>query len=215
MAALDEASVDALRQRVRTSPYASCYCEENVYRLVDALRHGPHPAYAVFISSRSKFCPVWCQRSARAADEPVMWDYHVVAAVFLPSGAYVCDFDTRLGAVTDALAYVDAALGPAARAPFEYRPRVRVVAAATLVDHFASDRRHMRDDDGTYQAPPPAWAPVRGPAAAAAWNLDSFADTTTPRRHRGAAMDVASFRSWLARTPGRVPSFFQATDVTA
>ena len=35
MAALDDPSVDALRQRVRTSPYASCYCEENVYRLVD------------------------------------------------------------------------------------------------------------------------------------------------------------------------------------
>ena len=37
-----------------------------------------------------------------AAGEPVLWDYHVVAAVFLPSGAYVCDFDTRLDAVTDA-----------------------------------------------------------------------------------------------------------------
>ena len=76
MAELLGASADvvgALRARVMASPYASCYCEENVYQLLVSLRRVPdfRRCFAVFIGSQSPFCPVWCQRSARRAEEPV------------------------------------------------------------------------------------------------------------------------------------------------
>ena len=202
MAELLGASADvvgALRARVMASPYASCYCEENVYQLLVSLRRVPdfRRCFAVFIGSQSPFCPVWCQRSARRAEEPVMWDYHVVCVVLARGRAYACDLDTRLDVASDARRYVDAALGPADGWPAEARPRVRVVAAETFLDHFASDRSHMLRG-GTYSAPPPAWPRIRGPRATGDWNLDSFVDTTTPLRHRGTAMDLASFRSWLS-----------------
>ncbi len=65
--------------------YTSCFCEENVYLLakkcitIDATTKCE--SFVVFISSRSKQTPIWCQKSGRSNESPVVWDYHVVLLV--------------------------------------------------------------------------------------------------------------------------------------
>ena len=69
--------------------------------------------------------------------------------------------------------------------------------AATFLAEFATDRRHMRGADGSYNAPPPARPPVRGPRASTDWNLDEFWDVDSRLEHRGAAASVAELKNWL------------------
>jgi len=64
--------------------YASCYCEENVYKLVkhvekcspESLNH----VWTVFISNNEKCVPLWQQKAGRDEDGLVTWDYHVGVA---------------------------------------------------------------------------------------------------------------------------------------
>jgi hypothetical protein len=71
-------AIDYLTENIQ---YTSCFCEENVYKLAEKCGAVGYDASVVFISSESKQTPIWCQRSARGPDEPVLWDYHVVLLV--------------------------------------------------------------------------------------------------------------------------------------
>lgn len=189
----------------RASPYTSCYCEENVWRLVESL--DDDGCFAVFVSNAARCCPIWHQRAAQAPRAPVLWDYHVFLVARAAGRYYVVDRDTTLGLATLAVDYVDAALRPTLRvaAPPELSPaatRVRVVGARDLLHFFASDRRHMLDERGAYQSPPPPQPPIRGPGAVDDWNLGDFWDVVADfPRGRGVAMDVPAFRDFLARGP--------------
>lgn len=85
--------------------YTSHYCEENTLRLCRELI-GPAEAtgvelYVVFISSRARQVPVWCQSLADSEYEPVLWDYHGESSLLAVCICLIALF---------ALAYLDARL---------------------------------------------------------------------------------------------------------
>jgi hypothetical protein len=91
---------------VPVTPYSKCYCEENVYLLLEALQTMTNlDTYAVFISNENKTIAVWEQKAAMELGRPVIWDYHVIAVVIRKGVngelgeplAWVYDFDTLLG----------------------------------------------------------------------------------------------------------------------
>ncbi|KAK6532949.1 Protein N-terminal glutamine amidohydrolase [Arthrobotrys megalospora] len=62
--------------------YASCYCEENIYKLVE--RHVPSASLkhytVIFLSNSSKCIPVFSQKIQKVPSSPAVWDYHVILA---------------------------------------------------------------------------------------------------------------------------------------
>jgi protein N-terminal glutamine amidohydrolase len=99
--------------RQRTFLYASHYCEENIYKLVEeimanSLLEGCNP-YAIFISSSNKSTPIWNQKLGN----PVCWDYHVILCIKSDEGeAVILDFDTMLPFPSRATEYVDQSFHP-------------------------------------------------------------------------------------------------------
>lgn len=131
------------------------YCEENVWRLVqrDDVRALPDVEVWVLAASGPAFA-MWQQKAGQGPDGFIVWDYHVVACADVDGVPCVIDVDTRLDVVTPACTYLQTCLLPV---PDEVQAMVRVVPAAAYVDGLVSDRSHMRDDDGQWQAPPPSW----------------------------------------------------------
>jgi len=176
--------------------YASQYCEENIARLLER----PEPAgprEVVFISNLAQSCPVWAQRAAPAPDDPVVWDYHVVLLVD-SARPEIWDLDSTLPLPCAALEYLAAAFPLAGHLPEQHEPRFRLVPEALFRAEFASDRSHMRAEDGSYLAPPPPWPPFR--TATAAMSLPRFFDMKTPGL--GQVLDLTGLRARVSRRRG-------------
>jgi hypothetical protein len=140
--------------------YAALYCEENVWRLLNSpLLEGAAGLCAVFISNPKRTCALWQQRSAQAPEAPVLWDYHVVA-LGQRSGWEIWDLDSQLPFPSPAGRYLQQTFPRPGRIKPEYRPRFRVVPAAEFRERFASDRSHMRGEDGRFRAEPPPLPPI-------------------------------------------------------
>lgn len=148
------------RADCRYQPY---YCEENVWHL------SRHPALAalrraaLFVTNTAGACALWAQRAAAAPGHPVVWDYHVVLVTLSPGPSLVWDLDSELVFPLPAHLWLDVTFGPLDQLSPDDRdllaPRFRLVEHADFIRHFASDRRHMRGDDGWQQDPPP-WPPI-------------------------------------------------------
>ncbi|KAK9374233.1 N-terminal glutamine amidase-domain-containing protein [Lipomyces chichibuensis] len=183
-------------------PYASCYCEENIYQACKTLQSDLKTAspdyllFVVFISSPTRAVPLFCQRSSWREDGFVIWDYHVVLVKVLDDKSHVLDFDTTIQAdnmqlnVRDGLRrvdfvqfdeYAELTFRHSWSLPENFRRRFRVISAQDFLSSFASDRSHMLvlDESGqsVYVKAPPPWPPICGPSAYTAgmlMNIDSF-----------------------------------------
>ncbi len=148
------------------SRYAPFYCEENVFWLAQEARLAATRREVVFVSNEARSVALFGQRAAQREGEPVVWDYHAVLAVYRPSGVEVEDLDCVRGPSLPARDWLEASFGPARGMQARFAPRFRVIDAEEYVASFSSDRAHMRAPDGSWLAPPPAWAPfVRGPSS--------------------------------------------------
>lgn len=118
--------------------------------------------FAVFISNANMSVVLYSQKLAKAPEEPVVWDYHVVLLELRSEDhkAYIWDFDTTLPFVTPLAAYVRATFPGQSALKEQYRSLFRIVRADHFAAYFASDRSHMRDDKGDWQATPPAYSCV-------------------------------------------------------
>jgi len=156
--------------------YAACYCEENVFKICQSLKDNFEneldKCYAVFVSNKKRVVPLWRQKAGRDEEKLVIWDYHVIFIYRPDDRTLVYDLDSELPFPTFFTRYVtetfrtDAILNP------EYHRIFRVVPATTFLQNFASDRRHMRKDDGSWLKPPPAYPCISNPSSA--HNLDEF-----------------------------------------
>ena len=90
--------------------YASCYCEENVYKFIekaigsrDVIR-----SYALVLTNASECTALWYQRSSPApASQPILWDYHVVSLIINEArDALIYDLDSVLPFPSKAVSYL-------------------------------------------------------------------------------------------------------------
>lgn len=174
--------------------YAACYCEENVYRLAGHPALAGYARHVAFVSNHGRSCAMWAQQLAAQDGLPVVWDYHVILFVQAGLRRWVYDLDSTVDFPVEARAYLEASFPFADRLPEVYAPRFRVVEAGRLFAVFSSDRSHMRDDDGTFRAPPPVWPAIR-PAGAPPTNLDRFVDTEA--EFEGRCFDLAGLYGWI------------------
>ncbi|XP_017893400.1 protein N-terminal glutamine amidohydrolase-like [Ceratina calcarata] len=154
----------------------SDYREENVWKLCQdvATRHALElqHCYVAFVSNSWRSVPLWRQRAGKDEDKLVLWDYHVVLIYAPDERAVVYDLDSALPFPTHFWKYAmetfrsDEALQP------EHHRRFRVVPANVYLREFASDRHHMKRDDGTWIKTPPDYPPISTPTSKD--NLDSF-----------------------------------------
>ncbi|MDP2435443.1 MAG: hypothetical protein Q8P67_06855, partial [archaeon] len=114
-------------------------------------------------------------------DAVIIWDYHVICVVKPRRGdcvAWIFDFDSDMDFPSPAPEYAVWCLGIQYELPKKYQHRFRMVQAKSFLDSFASDRRHMIDDEtGKLSSPPPPFPPIRGPLSKEAHNLPLYMNT--------------------------------------
>lgn len=155
----------------RRQLYQPFFCEENVWQL---LRSGavPEPVAAVFVSNAAKAVAMWGQRAA--AQDPIVWDYHVVALA--TEQQLVVDLDDRDRVNWPLERWLAHAFRPAVSNNLQ--PRFRLVPGPEFLATFSSDRSHMRDATGRPRQPFPSWPAPWQPARG--MNLPRFLDLDDP-----------------------------------
>ncbi|CAG4978202.1 unnamed protein product [Parnassius apollo] len=157
--------------------YVSCYCEENVWKLCqDVSLRIPGEldrCFVVFISNPCRTVPLWKQRAGREEDRLVIWDYHVI---FLYSWdcktCLVYDLDSELPFPTFFHKYVTETFRTDQVLKSDFHRFFRVVSAKQFLQHFASDRRHMKRPDGSWIKPPPPYPAIC--TSVSTHNLDEY-----------------------------------------
>jgi len=157
--------------------YAACYCEENVYKLVENLSK-EHPecvanTWAVFISNSGRCVPLWSQKAGREEDGLVIWDYHVILLYKKEDGqTLVYDLDTLLPFPAQFSNYCETTFASEEQMQPNFHRQFRVVPGAEYLTNFSTDRRHMKKGEEWLQSPP-SWPCIRG-LAEKEHNLDLF-----------------------------------------
>ena len=169
--------------------YHPYYCEENVWQLCCNQKLKSLKKKVVFISNPTKTCPMWHARASSEPGEPVLWDYHVILVCKNPLWQ-VWDLDSTLGLPLTPRKYLSNTFRP--NLPKELQPMFRVVDANEFVEHFSSDRSHMKLEDGSWRSPPPEWPAIYNGEAS---NLSQFTDMN--QEFIGKVMNLDSFRQML------------------
>eukprot|EP01147_Barroeca_monosierra_P001943 gene1943-5032_t len=154
--------------------YTSCYCEENVWKLLndqapkvakiieekDGISIDKQPWAACFISNHEKHVAVAQQQSSCRDDGIVVWDYHVIAiGPDESSSLCVYDLDTRLPFPYPIYDYWKSALQISCISD-NLKPLFRIVRREHLLQTFSSDRSHMLRNGG-YIHPPPSYPAIK------------------------------------------------------
>lgn len=173
-------------------PYQSRYCEENIWLLLHRRREKCEQAWAVVISNANRTCALWHQRAAPAAEQPVVWDYHVIALESGGESYRVWDLDSELDVPVAAAEWWEATFPFEDRIPTTLQPSFRVVERDTFLQSFSSDRSHMRNRSGDWLAPPPEWDPIFEPSVG--MNLSDFTDMSRRQDVPGRVFGFSDFR---------------------
>ncbi|KAF8562389.1 hypothetical protein P879_10190 [Paragonimus westermani] len=161
--------------------YTPNYCEENVYLLLQKLQADQLSGefHVVFVSNSSSSVALFAQsKGDPESDHMIVWDYHVFLIHTAFGSHWVFDFDTVLEFPVSFSVYRKYGLRENALLPDRFRRLYRVISGSLFLEHFASDRRHMRRPNGDWIAPPPVYDCLRGAAAKDAHTLPHFLDMT-------------------------------------
>ena len=140
--------------------YTSCYCEENIWHLCDKIKksniltENQNP-YVIFISNDNKTVPLWSQSSSKTEDGLVIWDYHVILIIKADQDCTVFDLDSNLPYPCDFNSYTKATFKLDDNILEQFHRKFRVIPFEDYLLNFASDRQHMKDDNGQWLQPPP------------------------------------------------------------
>ena len=170
--------------------YHPFYCEENIWHLYEDVGDLKNPT-VIIISNDAQTVAV-AEQAAGGDHGTVVWDYHVVLAGQVDDAWRIWDFDTKLSFPVAATEWLFQSFERFIELPPEYFPRFRVLPADVYRREFGSDRRHMKQADGTWRSPPPDW-----PAPGSEHSLNRLIDMQTP--HTGELLDHMGMRSWFSR----------------
>ncbi|XP_076180864.1 protein N-terminal glutamine amidohydrolase isoform X2 [Ptiloglossa arizonensis] len=155
------------------------YREENVWKLCQdaATRHGSEidHCYVAFVSNPWRSVPLWRQRAGKDEDKLVVWDYHVIFIYAPDERAVVYDLDSVLPFPTHFWKYAMETFRSDEVVQPKHHRRFRVLPATVYLREFASDRHHMKREDGTWIKTPPDYPPISTPRCKD--NLDTFINT--------------------------------------
>lgn len=158
--------------------YAPYYCEENVYRLAEKLGGSDRmcaDGRAVFVTNPGRTVALLSQRAGNGPGGVVVWDYHVM----LLTGAAVYDLDTQLPCPLPAGEWLHHSAPQIVYESYpDLTPQFIEVPLPAFLAGFSSDRRHMKQADGKYIHPPPAWDAPFSPELG--HTLPAFLDATHP-----------------------------------
>jgi len=136
----------------RYQPY---YCEENIWHLAQQFPNG----LVAFILNQQKFTKLYYQKAAGNPLYPIYWDYHVILLHEERQQLWVYDFDTYLDFPTKAKTYFEATFHLHTE-PADPHCVLRLIEAKDYLQHFSSDRSHMKDQAGNWLQSPPNWEPI-------------------------------------------------------
>ncbi|KAK7791700.1 hypothetical protein R5R35_008714 [Gryllus longicercus] len=165
--------------------YTPCYCEENVWKLCSEVRDR-QPAelpscYVVFVSNDKRTVPLWRQRAGKEEEKLVIWDYHVLFLYAPDDRCLVYDLDSELPFPTHFHKYVTETFRTDHILKSDYFRYFRVFPASVYLQHFSSDRRHMKRPDGSWIKPPPDYLPIT--TSASPHNLEEFINMDPTKGH--------------------------------
>ncbi|XP_065317831.1 protein N-terminal glutamine amidohydrolase-like isoform X2 [Gordionus sp. m RMFG-2023] len=155
----------------RSFIYTPYYCEENIWQLCKGIftstlcnKDNDISYYVVFITNNLKQVPIWTMTCAKNNDI-VIWDYHVILVNLVlyyqsDNSSKVYDFDTTLEFGCNLEEYFQKALKNENNFPDKYKRKYRIIPGKVYLDHFASDRSHMKDGLGNFLKPPPSYSPI-------------------------------------------------------
>ena len=140
--------------------YTSCYCEENVWHLCDKIDKSKllaenQKAFVIFISNKNKAVPLWNQSSSKDQEGLVIWDYHVILIIKSDEDSTVFDLDTNLPYPCEFNCYSEGTFKSDENILEQFHRKFRVIHIKDYLSNFASDRRHMKDENGQWLKPPP------------------------------------------------------------
>lgn len=147
-----------------TCVYTPCYCEENVWKLVETIQKRSEETlnncYVVFVSNNRTFVPLWKQKASTKEDGFVIWDYHVFLVYEGQNDNWVYDLDSQLPFPCKFVKYCKETFRSDNDIKPEFHRFLRVIRGSDYIKYFASDRRHMRHEDGSWLQPPPTYSPI-------------------------------------------------------
>ncbi|XP_046985525.1 protein N-terminal glutamine amidohydrolase [Schistocerca americana] len=165
--------------------YTPSYCEENVWHLCHAVsNHHPKElqhCYVVFVSNDHRTVPLWRQKAGHEEEKLVIWDYHVLFLYTPDDRCLVYDLDSELPFPTYFHKYVTETFRTDHILKPDYFRYFRVVPAPVFLQHFASDRRHMKRLDGAWLKAPPDYPPITTPSCS--HNLEEFINMDPTKGH--------------------------------
>lgn len=174
--------------------YCPYYCEENIWHLARRPELAGYDARVVFISNARRLVHFEAQRICDGKNF-LRWDYHVILLVQDEKRWRVFDPDSLLPFGCRLAEYLLASFPFGATIP--EAPLFRVIRAAEYIHSLSSDRRHMRNEDGSFMEPPPNWPVIRMDPATPS-NLWDFVDMGAGGR--GEVLDLRQLRQrFLAR----------------
>jgi hypothetical protein len=187
--------------------YCAYYCEENIWHLCADPRVGADERHVLLICNRARQVAMWGQKIAEHPGYPIAWDYHVI--LLARSGVQgqwqAWDLDARAPCPQPASAWLDRSFEGVALLPPQFEPHFRLVDAEAYRRHFRSDRRHMRNPDGSSMQPPPSWPAILGEPFGEpddGSNLARFLDVDD-REFLGELLDLPGLRRWLRQSEAR------------
>lgn len=125
--------------------YTSLFCEENIWKLIASLMPDKEieTLDVLFISNKSRSVALFGQTSA-IDNQPVIWDYHVIATARINNDIYVLDFDSHCEFPILINEYFKRTFSPTQNAAEQYLSLIKPIKSDYFHNHFYSDRSHMK-----------------------------------------------------------------------
>jgi len=125
--------------------YTPLFCEENIWHLARSLIQQNIDAEKLsvaFISNPAQHVAIFNQKTSHA-NQPVIWDYHVLLIRHDQQPVLVYDFDSLCPFPVALPQYLDACFPSTLTIHPEYQAQFRLVPAREFLSQFFSDRSHM------------------------------------------------------------------------